>query len=161
MLEIRRAVDEDFDGIWPVFREIIRQGETYAFSPDTDKAEAYRIWMLTPTATYVALSDGEIVGTYFIKPNQPGLGSHVCNAGFMVSSNARGLGVGRAMSEHSLREAKKLGFEAMQFNFVVSTNLGAIRLWKSLGFSVVGTLPQAFRHIKLGLVDVLVMYKPL
>lgn len=159
MLEIRRAIDNDFDGIWPIFQEIVRQGETYAFSPETDKAEAYRIWMRTPTVTVVALRDGEIVGTYFIKPNQPGLGSHVCNAGYMVSSNARGQGVGRAMAEHSLIEARNRGFEAMQFNFVVSTNIGAIDLWRSLGFSVVGTLSKAFRHKRLGLVDVLVMYK--
>ena len=159
MLEIRRAIDDDFDEIWPIFQDIVRQGETYAFSPDTDKAEAHRIWMLAPTATYVALRDDEIVGTYFIKPNQPGLGSHVCNAGYMVNSNAQGQGVGRAMAEHSLIEARNLGFEAMQFNFVVSTNIGAIELWRSLGFSVVGTLPKAFRHTKLGHVDVHVMYK--
>lgn len=161
MVEIRKADDSDFDGIWPIFHEIVSQGDTYAFSPDTDRVAAYRIWMSLPVATYVAVQKGKIVGTYYIKPNQPGLGSHVCNAGYMVSSNARGEGVGRAMCTHSMVEAKRLGFKAMQFNLVVSTNVGAIRLWKSLGFFVVGTLPKAFRHKKLGLVDALVMYKPL
>lgn len=128
MVKIRRADDTDFDGIWPIFHEIVSRGDTYAFSPDTDKTEAYEIWMLLPTATYVALQKEQIVGTYFIKPNQPGLGSHVCNAGFMVSAHARGRGIGRAMGEHSLVEAKKLCFTAMQFNLVVSTNEHAVKL---------------------------------
>jgi len=159
MLNIRKAEDDDFDGIWSIFREIVIQGETYAFPPDTNKADARKIWMLTPTATYVALKHGEIVGTYYLKPNQPGLGSHVCNAGYMVRSHVRGQGVGRAMCEHSLVEAKNLGFKAMQFNLVVKTNENAIRLWKKMGFFSVGTLPKAFMHKKLGLIDAIVMYK--
>jgi ribosomal protein S18 acetylase RimI-like enzyme len=109
--------------------------------------------------TYVALDQGKIVGTYHIKPNHPALGAHVCNVGYMVSSNARSRGIGRAMCEHSQIEARKLGFRAMQFNLVVTTNTGAIKLWQDLGFSIVGTLPKAFRHKKRGLVDAFVMYK--
>ena len=102
-----------------------------------------------------------MLGTYYLKTNQPGLGAHVCNAGYMVAGQARGRGVGRAMAEHSLEEARRLGYRAMQYNFVASTNEGAIRLWKRLGFDVVGTLPGAFRHEGQGYVDALVMYRHL
>lgn len=98
---IRKADDSDFDGIWPIFHEIVNQGETYAFSPNTDRNEAFKIWMEIPTATYVAVDADKIVGTYYIKPNQPGLGAHFCNTGYMVSSPTRGRGIGRAMCEHS------------------------------------------------------------
>ena len=156
---IRKADNRDFDDIWPIFHEIVSQGATFAFSPNTDRNEAFQIWMTTLTATYVYLDQGKVMGTYYIKPNQPGLGAHVCNAGYMVSRSARGRGIGRAMCQHSQTEAVKLGFKAMQFNLVVSTNKGAIKLWQDLGFSIVGTLPKAFRHKKRGLVDAFVMYK--
>ena len=159
MLDIRMAAEGDFDAVWSLFHAIVQKGETYAFAPDTDRAEAQRLWMDIPTATYVAVQEGQVVGTYFIKPNQPGLGDHVCNAGYMVRSDVCGHGIGRAMCEHSLAQARELGFLAMQFNLVVSANAGAIELWKSLGFSVVGTLPKAFRHAELDLVDAVVMYK--
>ena len=106
----------------------------------------------------VAVHEGEVAGTYYIKPNQPGLASHVCNAGFMVDSKVQGQGIGRALGEHSLVEARKLGFKAMQFNFVTTTNKRAVKLWLDLGFSIVGTLPKAFQH-RLGFVDVFVMYR--
>ena len=112
-------------------------------------------------ATYVTLVDGHVMGSYFLTPNQPGLGAHVCNAGYMVARRARGQGVGRAMGEHSLAEARRLGYRAMQFNIVVTTNAYAVSLWKSLGFHVVGTLPEAFRHSQHGFVDALVMYRSL
>ena len=159
MVEIRQAVEQDFERIWTIFQKIVSKGDTYAFSPETHKTEAYHLWLEIPTATYVAVDEAEIVGTYFIKPNQPGLGSHVCNAGFMVDDRARGRGIGRAMGKHALVEARGLGFKAMQFNFVVSTNKHAVKLWGDLGFSIVGTLPKAFQHQKQGLVDVLVMYQ--
>jgi ribosomal protein S18 acetylase RimI-like enzyme len=117
--------------------------------------------MAKPLATYVALWEREVVGTYYIKPNQPGLGSHICNAGYMVGTQARGRGVARAMCEHSQREGKKLGFRAVQFNLVVSSNEVAVSLWRKMGFSVVGTVPEAFHHQELGYVDALVMYKSL
>ena len=157
--QIRKADPSDFEEIWQIFHEVVRLGDTYAFSPDTDKAEAFEIWMETPTATYVVFDGHNIVGTYYIKPNQPGLGAHVCNAGYMVSRNARRRGIGRAMCEHSQIEAIKLGFRAMQYNLVVSTNKGAIKLWQELRFSIVGTLPRAFQHKELGFVDAVVMYK--
>ena len=157
--QIRMADSADFEGIWLIFHEIVRLGDTYAFPPDIGKDEAFEIWMATPTATYVALDEHNIVGTYYIKPNQPGLGAHVCNAGYMVSRHERHRGIGRAMCEHSQIEARKLGFRAMQYNLVVSTNKNAIKLWKDLGFSIVGTLPQAFKYKDKEFVDAVVMYK--
>jgi ribosomal protein S18 acetylase RimI-like enzyme len=159
MLEIRRASDTDFDAIWEIFHEVVQGGDTVASPPETTKQEAYQTWMHTPTATYVALSETEIVGTYYLKPNHPGLGSHVCNAGYLVKAQARRQGVGRAMGLHSLEEARQLGFCAMQFNLVVATNQPAVKLWQDLGFSIIGTLPKAFNHRQLGLVDALIMYQ--
>ena len=110
-------------------------------------------------ATYVAVEGGEILGTYYIKPNQPGLGAHVCNAGYMVSAKARGKGIGRSMCAHSLKEAVNLGFKAMQYNLVAATNVFAIQLWKDMGFEIIGTLPKAFHHQAKGLVDAHIMYR--
>jgi L-amino acid N-acyltransferase YncA len=161
MLEIRRASDADADAIWRIFRAVVEPGDTYAFDPDTPRDEALATWMSPRVRTYVAGADGETFGTYVLKPNQPGLGAHVANAAFMVAPWARGRGVGRAMADHCLAEARRLGYRAMQFNFVVSTNEPAVALWKQMGFEIVGTLPGAFRHRKLGFVDVYVMFRSL
>lgn len=159
MMTIRRAEEADFDAIWRIFREVVRRGDTYTYDPETTREQAHSIWMSGEHATYVACVDDRIVGTYILKPNQPGLGSHVANAGYMVSIDGRGKGVGRAMCEHSLEEARRAGFHAMQFNIVVSTNESAVALWKKCGFSIVGTLPRAYRHRELGLVDAYVMHR--
>ena len=159
MMEIKLAHNEDFEQIWPVIHEVLRTGDTYPFAPDTSQKEAFHIWMEKPRATYVAVLDDDIVGTYYIKANQPGLGAHVCNCGYMVRRSARGKGIGRAMCLHSLREARSLGFKAMQYNLVVSTNTGAVKLWQNLGFDIIGTLPKAFHHRKEGFVDAFVMYQ--
>ena len=140
---------------------MIAPGDTYAFDPQMSRQDALTYWFRSDTHTYVAEQDRHVVGTYILRPNQSGGGSHVANAAFMVASNARGQGIGRAMGEHCLREARRLGFRAMQFNFVVSTNEGAIRLWKQLGFEIVGTLPDAFRDPGKGYVDVYVMFRSL
>jgi len=161
MIEIREASESDRDAIWKIFREIIAAGDTYAFDAKMSRAEAMAHWFRSDTHTYVARKDGRVVGTYILRPNQPGPGSHVANAAFMVVADARDQGVGRAMAEHCLSEARRLGFRAMQFNFVVSTNIRALQLWKRLGFEVVGTVPGAFRHLKQGYVDVYVMYRSL
>ena len=161
MLEIRSATSEDRDAVWNIFHAIVAAGDTYAFDPKMSRDEALAYWFRADTHTYVAERDGRVVGTYILKTNQPGLGSHVANAAFMVASDAQGSGVGRRMAEHCLEEARRFGFRAMQFNFVVSTNKGAIRLWKQLGFDIVGTLPGAFRHPKRGYVDVYVMFRSL
>ena len=151
----------DRDTVWQIFHEVVARGDTYAYDPATTRDEALRLWVEVPRATYVAEVESKVLGTYYLKTNQPGLGAHVCNAGYMVAGRARGRGIGRAMAEHSLDEARRLGYRAMQYNFVASTNEGAIRLWKRLGFDVVGTLPDAFCHAEQGYVDALVMYQQL
>jgi L-amino acid N-acyltransferase YncA len=158
-LNIREATDADFEQIWPIFQEIVAAGETYTYPPNTTREEAKRLWLDVPRQTFVAEDGEEILGTYYIMTNQPGFGSHVCNCGYMVSAKARGRGLATAMCEHSQRVALALGYKAMQFNFVIASNEGAVRLWQKLGFAVVGRLPQAFDHPTKGYVDALVMYK--
>ena len=158
-MNIREATEKDFEAIWPIFNEIVVAGETYAYPPDTSRDEALQLWLRLPQKTYVAEQNNEIVGTYYIKTNQSGPGSHVCNCGYMVSPKARGKGVATAMCEHSQKVATELGYKAMQFNFVASSNEGAIRLWNKLGFTTVGRLPKAFNHPHQGYIDALVMYK--
>ncbi|MCC6198590.1 MAG: GNAT family N-acetyltransferase [Burkholderiales bacterium] len=150
---------EDFDQIWPIFKEIASAGETYAYPRDVTREQAAALWMDAPRKTYVFEEDGTILGTYYIKTNQSGPGDHVCNCGYMVSSRARGRGLATALCEHSQRIARELGYEAMQFNFVASSNEGAVRLWSKLGFATVGRVPKAFRHPAEGYVDALIMYK--
>ena len=160
-MNLRPANKADADAIWDIFHAVVAPGDTYVFTPDMSRAEALAYWFRSDTHTYVAESDGRMVGTYVLRPNQPGLGSHVANAAFMVSPSARGLGVGRRMGEHCLAEARRLGFRAMQFNFVVSTNQPAVHLWQQRGFAIVGTLPGAFRHTQHGFVDAYVMFRTL
>lgn len=158
-LHIRNVETRDHDAVWDIFREVVAEGTTYAYSPEIGREEGLYQWVEKPEDCYVAERDGRIEGTYYLKTNQPGLGSHVCNAGYMVRSGARGQGIGRAMCEHSLGEARRIGYKAMQYNLVVATNRGAIRLWEKMGFDIVGTLPKAFDHAEKGLVDAHVMYK--
>lgn len=158
-MNIRPATPADHDAVWEIFHEVIATGDTYVFDPAMPRDEALAYWFHEGTRTYVAEADGKIVGTYIFKANQPGLGSHVANASFMVSSAARGLGAGKRMGEHCLAEARAAGFRAMQFNIVISTNEVAVRLWQKLGFSIVGTVPEAYRHARLGYVDAHVMYR--
>jgi L-amino acid N-acyltransferase YncA len=161
MVEIREATVANRDAIWDIFREVVAASDTYAFDPGMSRQDALGYWFQANTRTYIAESSGRILGTYLLRPNQSGGGSHVANAAFMVARDARGQGIGRAMGEHCLSEARRLGFCAMQFNFVVSTNESAIRLWEQLGFKIVGTLPGAFRHPEKAYVDVYVMYRSL
>ena len=161
MIEIRAATEADRDAIWNIFHEIIAAGDTYAFDPKMSREEALAYWFRADTHPYVAEKGGRIAGTYIVRPNQLGPGSHVDNAAFMVASDAQGFGVGRRMAEHCLSEARRMGFRAMQFNFVISTNTPAIHLWEQLGFKIVGTLPGAFHHAEKGYVDVYVMYRSL
>jgi ribosomal protein S18 acetylase RimI-like enzyme len=156
---IREATKSDFEKIWPIFCEIVSAGETYAYPRYITKAEGKKLWMDMPRKTFVAQSEEGILGTYYIKTNQAGPGSHVCNCGFMVAPIFRGKGVATAMCEHSQQMALKLGYEAMQFNFVASTNKDAVQLWQRLGFEIVGRLPRAFKHPSKGYVDAFVMYK--
>lgn len=158
-MNIREAVREDFDQIWPFFREIVAAGETYAYPHDVTKEQGVMLWIDAPRKTYVFEKDGNILGTYYIKTNQAGPGDHVCNCGYMVSSKARGRGLATAMCKHSQKIARELEYKAMQFNFVASSNEGAVKLWSKLGFDIVGRLPKAFHHPTKGYVDALIMYK--
>jgi L-amino acid N-acyltransferase YncA len=158
---IRPATDADFEAMWPIFHEIIAAGDTYVFAPDTPRADAVAYWFGPGVASWVVEAEGRIVGMYKIVRNQRDLGSHVANASFMVDPSYTGRGAGRHMGLHCLREARRSGFRAMQFNFVVSTNSAAVALWRSIGFAIVGTLPGAFRHKDLGYVDAYVMYRSL
>ena len=160
-MQIRLAINADHDAIWNIFHGIIVAGDTYAFDPQMPREEALAYWFRADTHTYVAEENGSVVGTYILRPNQSGPGSHVANAAFMVAPDAEGAGVGRRMAEHCLSEARRVGFRAMQFNFVVSTNAPAIHLWEQLGFKIVGTLPAAFHHPEKGYVDVYVLYRSL
>lgn len=161
VLTIRPAGPADHDAIWRIVHEVVSAGDTYPYPPDTTRDEAMALWFPPGAWTYVAELDGRVVATYVMKANQPGQGCHVANCGYMVEQAASGRGVGEALCRHSLDEARRLGFLAMQFNFVVSANERAVALWKKCGFAVVGTVPQAFRHPRLGLVDTYVMYRPL
>jgi L-amino acid N-acyltransferase YncA len=158
-MNIRPATDSDHEAVWKIFQATIAPGDVFVYDPNTPREEAIAYWFGKGTRTYVAEQGGKIVGSYILRPNRPGLGNHVSNAGFMVDPAVRRLGVGRAMGEHALAEARRLGYRAMQFNFVISTNESAVRLWQRLGFKIVGTLPGAFRHSSKGFVDAYVMFR--
>jgi GNAT superfamily N-acetyltransferase len=162
-IEIRRASVMDWPAVWPIWQAIVAAQETYMFDPFTPPEQAQHLWFPDPPAeTWVATDEeGAIVATYLLKPNGSGPGSHVANAGFMVAPAARGGGIGRQLAEHCLARARDAGYHAMQFNAVVVTNEGAIRLWQSLGFAIVGTVPQAYRHRTAGAVDIHIMYRTL
>ena len=158
MAEIRKAEPRDKVAIWHIIRSVIAGGDTYVFSPDSTEEEMLAYWFSPEKTNYVAILDGRVVGTFWLKPNYPGLGSHIANAAYMVSPKAAGRGVGRRMAEFSIEEARKLGYKAMQFNFVVKSNTVAVNLWKSLGFEVIGEVPDAFDHVENGLTNAYIMY---
>jgi ribosomal protein S18 acetylase RimI-like enzyme len=158
---IRPATDEDKDAIWAIIEPILRAGETYTLPHDTDKETALAYWLSPEREVFVAEDQGEIVGTYCLQANQKGGGAHVANCGYMTAIAATGRGVARAMCAHSLDRARERGFRAMQFNFVITANERAVRLWQSFGFEIVGRLPGAFQHPTLGYVDAYIMYRTL
>jgi L-amino acid N-acyltransferase YncA len=161
VLNIREAIDADRNAIWNIFQEVVAAGDTYPIDPEMSREDGFAYWFQTDARVFVAEQDGQIVGIYTLHANQSGGGAHVANAAFMVTKDARGKGIGRAMGEHCLSEARRLGFRAMQFNFVVSANESAVKLWQELGMKIVGTLPGAFRHPEKGYVDVYVMFRSL
>ena len=158
---IRKAEIADARAIAAIILPTIREGATYSLDPDLSEADALAYWMGTDKETFVAEDEGEVVGTYYMRPNQGGGGRHVCNCGYMTSAAAVGRGVASRMCEHSLSHARERTYRAMQFNFVVSTNEGAIRLWQRMGFEIVGRLPDAFQHPSRGFVDALVLFQTL
>lgn len=158
-IKIRSIIRSDESGIWEIIEPVIKSGDTYMYAPDSSREKMMSIWFDPEKFTYVAEMEGKIVGTFFLKANQPDLGSHVVNAGYMVHPDFRGRGIAEQMCRYSLEEARKLGFKAMQFNCVIATNEVAVRLWQKCGFQIIGTLPKAYQHQTLGLVDAHVMYQ--
>ena len=161
MTTIRTAIESDRPAVWQIIKAVIATGDTYVFDPASPESDMVEYWFSPEKHVYVAEADGAIVGTFWLKPNQPGLGSHVCNAAYMVPPDAAGKGIGRAMAEYSLDEARRLGFTAMQFNFVVKSNIAAVRLWQSIGMEIIGEIPNAFDHKRDGLTNAYIMYREL
>ncbi|GAC1424457.1 MAG: GNAT family N-acetyltransferase [Burkholderiaceae bacterium] len=159
IMHIRRALESDFAAIWPIFRAVVASGTTYVFAAETSYQDGFGYWFAPGVASYVGEDGGRIIGIYKLVANQRDLGSHVANASFMVDPYYSGKGAGNELGQHCLGEAKKAGYLAMQFNFVVSTNRAAVSLWQKLGFTIVGTLPKAFLHKNLGYVDAFVMHR--
>jgi len=160
-VQVRQASVEDWPALWPVWHATVADADTYTYPPDATYDDARRAWLPGgPAETWLAHDGEAVLGTYLLRPNFPGQGAHVANAGFMVSAAARGRGVGRLLAEHCLARASALGYTGMAFNAVVDGN-PARRLWESLGFVEVGRLPRAFRHPSAGLVDLVVMYRDL
>lgn len=161
-VQIRDYVPADWASVWPIFRKVVAAGETYAYDPGWSTEEAKAVWVEAPPAhTVVATEGAQICGTAKMGPNRPGRGSHVCTASFLVAEAARGRGVGRALADHTLSWARDHGYAAMQFNAVVECNEAAVRLWRSLGFEIIGTVPEAFEHPTRGRVGLHVMHRRL
>jgi len=161
MIEIRRITPQDKEEIWKIIHEVISAGDTYVFAPDSTREEMLAFWYADDKYAYVAVDNDQVVGTFFMKNNQPGLGSHVANAGYMVPASAAGKGIGKSMCLFSMSEARRLGYHAMQFNIVVKSNQRAVQLWQKLGFEIVGEVPEAFNHRTLGLTGIYIMYQKL
>lgn len=161
MVEIRKAAEADKPAIWQIIKAVIAGGDTYVFAPDTPEDELMAYWFTPDKHNYVAVLNGKVVGTYWLRANNPGLGAHVGNGAYMVSPDAKGKGIGRQMAEHSIEEARRLGFESIQFNFVIKSNTVAVNLWKSVGFEIIGEIPDAFAHSKNGLTNAYIMYRKL
>jgi L-amino acid N-acyltransferase YncA len=159
MLKVRETRAEDVEAIWAILEPVIRAGETYTLARNLGRQEALAYWFADGHEVFVAEETGKVVGTYFLRANHGGGGSHVANCGYVTAGGFTGRGVGRAMCAHSLEYAKGRGFRAMQFNFVVSSNERAVELWKSCGFEIVGHLPGAFRHPTWGYTDAYIMYR--
>lgn len=160
-LTVRPALATDDDPIWRILEPTFRAGETYPIARDISRSDALHYWRSLGHAVFVAEENGAVVGTYYLRANNKGGGGHVANCGYMVAADATGRGIARAMCDHSLAQAIKCGFRAMQFNFVIATNDRAVRLWQSCGFTIVGRLPNAFDHPRHGFVDALVMFRNL
>ena len=161
-MQIREYIDTDWTSVWPIFQEVVTAGDTFAYDPEWTSEEARDVWVVGPPGLTVVACDGpRVLRTAHMEPNRPGPGSHVSTASFMVASNARGRGVGRALGEYALSWAREQGYAAMQFNAVVESNHVAVRLWQALGFRIIGTVPEAFEHPMLGRVGLHVMHRRL
>lgn len=160
-MTIRDATADDAEAVWEMFRAVVAAGDAFPFPDDITRDAALAYWFAPLTHVRVAEVEGRVVGSYTVKPNQPGRGAHLANGAYLVAPAARGRGVGRALGDDSVRECRRLGYRGMQFNLVVASNAPAVRLWQAVGFRVVGTVPGAFCHATLGYVDAHVMYRDL
>ncbi len=160
-MKISEISKSDFKLFWPTFKKVVVDQETYAFDPEIDFETAYDLWCLSPQKAYAIKENGLMLGSYYIRPNASGPSSHIANCGYMVSSESRGKGIARKLCLHSQQIAQELGYSAMQFNSVVSSNEIAVKLWIKLGYEIIGTIPNAYKHKKLGFVDSFIMYKQL
>ena len=161
MNSIRPATEHDFPSIWTIFQDIIKAGDTYVNDATSTEHEAHQMWLGPSVRTFVACADTQVVGAYKLVPNTPGRGAHVANGSYIVAAQYRGRGIGRRLVEHSLQEAKKAGYKAIQFNFVVNTNRTAIKLFEAYGFQTLATIPKAFYHDTLGYIDAYLMHRSL
>jgi L-amino acid N-acyltransferase YncA len=159
MMEIREATSNDYDAVWDIFKQVIATGDTYVFSPETPKKDLLKYWFAPYMKTFVLTEDDQILGSYVLKPNQVDLGSHIANGSYMVNPQFQGKGIGKLLCSHSLEMTKALGYQAIQFNIVVSTNEAAVHLWQKFGFQIIGTIPKGFNHQKLGYVDAYIMFR--
>jgi ribosomal protein S18 acetylase RimI-like enzyme len=160
-IEIRKYREEDQDQVWEIIKYVISGGDSFTYDPGTPREEVLTDWTSPEKHTFVAVAGDKVLATFYIKPNQTGLGSHVANGSYMVSPDARRTGIGRMIGQFSIEEAQRLGFSAMQFNFVVKSNEKAVNLWKSLGFLIIGEIPEAYRHAEHGLTNAYIMYRKL
>ena len=158
---VTEMTKDDFDNFWPIFKTIIEAEETYAFDPGLNQEQAYQLWCTSAEKAFVIKEGNEVLGTYYIRPNAAGPSSHISNCGYMVSPKSRGKGIAKTLCLHSQKTALALGYTAMQFNSVVSSNIIAIGLWEKLGFVIIGTIPNAYDHKTLGLIDSYIMHKQL
>jgi L-amino acid N-acyltransferase YncA len=160
-INIRPATEADFDSMWNIFQELIASGDTYYFAAESSREDCRAFWFGKGVSTWVAVmgNANRLIGMYRLLPNRRDRGAHVANSSLMVSPAAQGVGIGKLLGRHCIEQARMQGYLAMQFNYIVSTNVSAVLLWKRLGFSVIGTLPRAYRHQQLGFVDVYVMYR--
>jgi GNAT superfamily N-acetyltransferase len=156
---IREITKTDFESFWPTFSQVIKAQETYAFEPDMSLEQAFAVWCEAPLKTFVYIEHDEVLATYYLKANAAGPSKHICNCGYMVSNQAQGRGLATLLCEHSQETAIELGFKAMQFNNVVSSNEIAVKLWQKLGYDIIGTIPRAYLHKQHGMVDSYIMYK--
>jgi len=154
---IRKAKEGDYETVWNILETVIQQGETYAYEA-LSKTDLPSLWFAPSMKTYVAVETDQVLGTYILKPNLPGRGSHIANASYLVTEASRGNGIGDALCKHSIQTARELGYEGIQFNLVVSSNTSAVALWERNGFQIIGTIPKGFRHRKLGLINAYIMY---
>jgi ribosomal protein S18 acetylase RimI-like enzyme len=160
-VDIRKATPADHDQIWEIIQPVLLTGDTYVFAPDSSREKMLAYWCGLDRHTYVATINGTVVGTFLLRDNQPDLGSHIANGSYMTLKTASGQGIGKAMGAFSIEEARRLGYKAMQFNIVIKSNERAVRLWQTLGFTIIGEIPDAFNHRQNGLTNAYIMYRKL